>query len=94
MLLARNMLSAFFYSPLVRSYVSYLCELDINSLCLATEMHDIYEERIHFPAYVHVYYIYIYISLYNIHIHKQEYEFFLHKCHASRLPNKKELISN
>ena len=30
MLLARNMLSAFFYSPLV-GLTSYLCELDINS---------------------------------------------------------------
>ena len=31
---------------------------------------------------------------YNMHVHKQEYEFFIHKCRASWLPNKEELISN
>ena len=58
------MLSAFFYSPFV-GLTSYLCEFDINSslFCLATKMHDIYEERIHIPAYVHVYiYIHIYYN--------------------------------
>ena len=57
MLLARNMLSAFFYS-LRLIYVSWI----LTRLCLATKMHDIYEERIHIPAYVHVYYIYTHTS--------------------------------